>query len=52
MMLRTVFRNVDVTGADFSGAIIDRVEIKKLCEIASGVNSKTGIATRASLECE
>ena len=51
IMLRSIFNNVDITGADFSGAILDRLEIKKLCQAAEGVNSKTDIKTRDSLEC-
>ncbi|YAF97434.1 MAG: pentapeptide repeat-containing protein [Nodularia sp. CChRGM 3473] len=52
MMLRSVFNDVDITGADFTNAILDGPQIKKLCAQASGVNSKTGVDTRESLECK
>jgi len=37
LLLRTVFADVDI-GADFSDAILDRAQIKELCQRASGVN--------------
>ncbi len=52
MMLNSTFNNVNITGADFTNALIDGLELKKLCAKASGVNSKTGVATRDSLECK
>ena len=45
------FKNVDITGADFSDAILDKGKIRKLCAKASGVNSQTGIKTSYSLVC-
>jgi hypothetical protein len=52
MMLRSTFDQVDVTGADFTNAILDMIQVKKICINASGVNSKTGVDTRASLGCK
>lgn len=51
ILLRSTFNNTDITGADFSEAILDGAQVKELCAKASGINSRTGIATRDSLGC-
>jgi uncharacterized protein YjbI with pentapeptide repeats len=52
MMLRSTFKNVNIAGADFTDAILGKVQQKELCKIATGTNPKTGVATRDSLGCK
>jgi uncharacterized protein YjbI with pentapeptide repeats len=51
MLLQTNLDGADITGADFTYSTIDRTQLLKLCQRASGVNPVTGVETRESLEC-
>jgi uncharacterized protein YjbI with pentapeptide repeats len=51
MMLKSNFRGADVTGADFSFALIDREQVLSLCKTARGSNPVTHVDTRESLGC-
>jgi len=51
MLMQSHFRDASIEGADFSDAVLDLPERKALCARANGSNSRTGIATRDSLEC-
>ncbi|MDX2212261.1 MAG: pentapeptide repeat-containing protein [Oculatellaceae cyanobacterium bins.114] len=52
ILLRSTFDNTNITGADFTDAILDGAQVKQLCRYANGVNSQTGVATRESLGCK
>ncbi len=51
IFFRSEFHNVKIDGTDFTDALLDGAQARTLCQVATGVNSKTGIATRDSLGC-
>ena len=52
ILLRSTFDFVNIDGADFTDAIMDGGQRKWLCTKAKGKNSKTGVETKNSLECD
>ncbi|NET85685.1 MAG: pentapeptide repeat-containing protein [Moorea sp. SIO1F2] len=51
IMNSTRFYDAEITGADFTDALIDRYQAKLMCKRATGVNPVTKISTRDSLGC-
>lgn len=45
------FAGATIEGADFTYAVLDSDDQRNLCKVASGINPKTGISTKESLEC-
>lgn len=50
-LLRSDLHGADVTNADFSDALLDKLQQQDLCKTASGRNPVTGVDTRKSLGC-
>lgn len=52
ILLRSTFSGTQITGADFSDALLDGEQRGVLCQTAAGSNPQTGVDTRESLNCK
>jgi uncharacterized protein YjbI with pentapeptide repeats len=52
MLLQSQLAGAKINGTDFTYAAIDKEQRFKLCQVAAGINSVTGVETRESLECK
>ena len=51
LLMESSFDSALIEGADFTNAVLSRIQQKQLCELATGVNSSTGVETTYSLGC-
>ncbi len=51
LLMESNFEGAKIDGADFTDAVISRIQQKELCAIANGTNSSTGESTEYSLGC-
>ena len=51
LLMESNFEGAKIDGADFTNAVISRIQQKELCSIANGTNSSTGESTEYSLGC-
>ena len=49
--MESTFSETEITGADFTNAVLSRDQKKELCARADGVNSASGVTTKESLGC-
>ncbi len=51
MLMQSKFQGAEIEGADFTDAVLDLSQRRALCQRAGGVNPRTGVRTKDSLEC-
>ena len=51
LLMESNFEGAKIDGADFTDAVLSRIQQKELCKKANGTNSATGESTEDSLGC-
>ena len=51
LLMESNFDGAKIDGADFTDAVLSRIQQKDLCKKANGINSSTGESTEYSLGC-